>query len=185
MLDQIMKNLQSHMDKALVVLKDEFSKLRTGRASTALIDGVRVDYYGSPTPLNQMATISTPEARLLVVQPWDPSALPLIEKALQKADLGVSPQNDGKLIRIPIPPMTEERRKDLVKLVHKYGEECRVAIRNVRRQGMEELKTSEKDKKMTQDDHKKGQTKVQELTDSEIKKVDQLVDLKSKEILEV
>ena len=185
MLDQIMKNLQSHMDKALVVLKDEFSKLRTGRASTALIDGVRVDYYGSPTPLNQMATISTPEARLLVVQPWDPSALPLIEKALQKADLGVSPQNDGKLIRIPIPPMTEERRKDLVKLIHKYGEECRIAIRNIRRQGMEELKTAEKDKKMSQDDHKKGQAKVQELTDLEIKKVDQLVDAKSKEILEV
>ncbi|MFH1262066.1 MAG: ribosome recycling factor [Pseudomonadota bacterium] len=173
------------MDKALAVLKDEFCKLRTGRASTALIDTLRVDYYGTPTPLNQMATITAPEARLLVVQPWDPSALGEIEKTLMKADLGVSPQNDGKLIRIPLPPMTEERRKDLVKLIHKHGEECRIAIRNVRRNGMEELKTAEKDKKMTQDEHKKGQTKVQELTDSHIKKVDQLVETKSREILEV
>jgi ribosome recycling factor len=185
MLDQIMKNLQVHMDKALAVLKDEFGKLRTGRASTALIDGLRVEYYGKPTPLNQMATITAPEARLLVVQPWDPSSLSDIEKTLMKADLGVSPQNDGKIIRIPIPPMTEERRKDLVKLIHKHGEECRIAIRNIRRNGMEELKTAEKEKKMTQDDHKKGQTKVQELTDAHIKKVDQLVDAKSKEILEV
>jgi ribosome recycling factor len=185
MLDQIQKNLQTHMDKALAVLKDEFGKLRTGRASTALIDTLRVEYYGTPTPLNQMATITAPEARLLVVQPWDPSALGEIEKTLMKADLGVSPQNDGKLIRIPLPPMTEERRKELVKLIHKHGEECRIAIRNVRRNGMEELKTAEKDKKMTQDEHKKGQTKVQELTDSHIKKVDQLVESKSKEILEV
>jgi ribosome recycling factor len=185
MLDQILKSLQVHMDKGLAVLKDEFVKLRTGRASTALIDSVRVEYYGNPTPLNQMATISAPEPRLLVVQPWDPSALGDIDKALQKADLGVSPQNDGKIIRIPLPPMTEERRKDLVKLVHKHGEECRVAIRNIRRNGMEDLKTAEKDKKMTQDEHKKGQTKVQELTDSYIKKVDQLVEAKSKEILEV
>lgn len=183
--DPTMKNLEIHMDKALKVLKDEFAKLRTGRASTALIDGVRVDYYGNPTPLNQMATITAPEARLLVVQPWDPGSLSDIEKALQKADLGVAPQNDGKIIRIPIPPMTEERRKELVKLVHKYGEECRVAVRNVRRTGMEELKAAEKEKKITADDHKRGQTKIQELTDGYIKKVDQLVESKSKEILEV
>lgn len=185
MLDQIMKNLVVHMEKAIHVLKDEFSKLRTGRASTALIDSVRVEYYGNMTPLNQMATITTPEARLLVVQPWDATALAAIDKALQKADLGVSPQSDGKLIRITIPPMTEERRKDLVKLVHRYGEECRVAVRNIRRQGMEELKSAEKDKKMTQDEHKKGQTKIQELTDDHIKQVDQLIEAKSQEILEV
>lgn len=185
MLDQVMKNLTAHMEKAQASLKEEFAKLRTGRASIALVDGIRVDYYGTPTPLNQISTITAPEPRLLVIQPWDPGALSTIEKALQKADLGVSPQNDGKIIRVPIPPMTEERRKDLVKLVHRYGEECRVAIRNIRRTGMEELKNAEKDKKMSQDDHKKGQTKVQELTDNHIKKVDQLIEIKSKEILEV
>lgn len=185
MLDQIQKNLQVQMEKAIDVLKDEFAKLRTGRASSALIDSIRVDYYGTQTPLNQMATITTPEARLLVVQPWDATALSAIEKALQKADLGVAPQSDGKMIRIPLPPMTEERRKDLVKLVQRYGEECRVAIRNIRRQGMEELKAAEKEKTMTQDEHKKGQTKIQELTDTEVKQVDGLIETKSKEILEV
>jgi ribosome recycling factor len=185
MLDKTIKEMDSHMEKAIKLLHDELAKLRTGRASTALLDGVKVDYYGTLTPLNQMATISVPEPRMLVVQAWDQSAIHNIEKAIMKADLGITPQNDGKVIRLPIPLPNEERRKELVKLAHKYAEETRVAVRNVRRTGMDELKKAEKEKKMTEDDHKKGSIKVQEITDAYIKKIDQLVEAKSKEILEV
>ncbi|HLG20108.1 MAG TPA: ribosome recycling factor [Bdellovibrionota bacterium] len=185
MLDGVSKNSTDHMEKALKILKDEFSKLRTGRASPAILDVVRVEYYGTVTPLNQMASINCPEPRMLVVQPWDVSSISAIEKAIQKSELGLNPQNDGKIIRLPFPPLTEERRKDLVKVAHKIGEESRIAVRNVRRNSMEEIKKLEKDKKISEDDGKRGQHKIQEITDHYIKKVDMLVDSKSKEILEV
>ncbi len=184
MFEETMKNLEDHMEKTLKVLGDEFSQLRTGRASSALVDSITVDYYGTSTPLNQMATISTPEPRMLIVQPWDQSAIGEIEKAILKSELGIVPQNDGKFIRLPIPSLTEERRKELVKLANKYGEDTKVAVRNVRRQGMDDLKQAEKDKKISEDDHKKGQQKIQELTDAYVKKVDEIVGQKSKEILE-
>ncbi len=185
MFEAITKNLENQMEKALKVLRDELAKIRTGRASPALLDSVRVSYYGTITPLNQMASITTPEARLLVVQPWDLSAISEIEKAILKEDLGVAPQNDGKVIRIPIPPLTEERRKELVKLANKFAEECRVAVRNVRRNGMDELKRAEKEKKLSEDEQKRGQTKIQEMTDAFIKKIDTIVEAKAREILEV
>jgi ribosome recycling factor len=185
MLEELYKDINDRMEKALVALKHEFGKVRTGRASTALLDTIRVDYYGNPTPLTQMATVSAPEPRLLVIQPWDISSLHAIEKAIQASELGLNPQNDGKIVRIPIPPLTEERRKDLVKLVNKFAEEGRVAIRNARHHGMEELKKGEKDRKISQDDLKRGQTRIQQLTDDHVKKIEALVAAKSKEILEV
>ncbi len=185
MIDDLQSDLQQQMEKAISGLKGEFSRLRSGRATPTLLEGVRVDYYGTQTPISQMANVNAPEPRLLVVQPWDQNALPLIEKAIQKADLGLAPQNDGKVIRLPFPPLTEDRRKELVKVAHKFGEECRVSIRNARRHGMDELKKAEKSKDIGQDDQKRGQEKVQELTDNYIKKVDELVEVKSKEILEV
>ncbi len=185
MFEAFEKTLKEHMDKAFATLKHEFARLRSGRATPALLDGIRVDYYGTPTALNQMASINVPEPRLLVVQPWDQSSLATIEKAIQKSDLGLTPQNDGKIIRLPIPALTEDRRKDLTKVIHKHGEDCRIAIRNIRRTGMEDLKKMEKDKKISQDDHKREEKKVQEMTDGYIKKVDESVEGKSKEILEL
>lgn len=185
MFDQIAKDLKGKMEKSLTNLQEELAKLRTGRASVALLDMIRVDYYGTPTPLNQMATINVPEPRLLVVQPWDQSAISDIEKAIQKSDLGLVPQNDGKLIRLPIPPLTEDRRKELVKIANKYGEENRVAIRSIRRVGIDEIKKAEKDKKFSEDDSKRAQSKVQEMTDSYIQRIEQMIENKSKEILEV
>ncbi len=185
MFEDLIKAETDHMEKAMKMLKDEYLKLRTGRASPTILDTLRVDYFGTPTPLKQMAAVSAPEARLIVIQPWDASAISEIEKAIQKSELGLSPQNDGKVIRLPIPTLTEERRKELVKVVNKLAEDCRVAIRNVRRTGMEDLKKAEKDKKASADDVKRGQTKIQEMTDGYIKKVDQLAEGKSKEILEV
>jgi len=185
MFEAITKNLEVRMEKAVHSLKDELAKLRTGRASSALLDTIRVDYYGTSTPLKQMASVTTPEPRLIVVQPWDQNALAEIEKAMQKADLGIVPQNDGKLIRLPIPPLTEERRKELVKVAGKYAEECRIGVRGARRGGIDELKQAEKDKKISEDENKRGQVKVQEMTDAYIKKIDQIIENKSKEILEV
>jgi len=185
MVDNIFKDVTDRMEKALGTVKAEFGKIRTGRASPAILDTIRVDYYGTMTALNQMATVNAPEPRLLIIQPWDASAIGEIEKAIQKSELGLSPQNDGKVIRLPIPTLTEERRKDLVKVVNKFAEEGRVAVRNVRRDGMEALKKAEKDKSISQDDHKRAQEKVQTLTDDYIKKIDALVQSKSKEILEI
>ena len=185
MVENIHKDITQRMEKALGVLKNEFSKIRTGRATPAILDSVKVDYYGTLTPLTQMATINAPEPRMLIVQPWDMSAIGEIEKAIQKSELGLTPQNDGKIIRLPIPPLTEERRKDLVKVINKFGEECRVNIRNVRRDGMEAVKKAEKDKAISQDDSKRAQEKVQAMTDDYIKKVDTLIASKSKELLEI
>jgi len=180
---EILKNVKAEMDKSIESLEKEFSKVRTGRASVSLLDAVRVDYYGTPTPLNQLATISIPESRLITIQPWDASVLKEIEKAIQKADLGLTPGSDGKIIRVAIPPLTEERRKELVKLVKKMSESAKVAIRNHRRKANEDLKGLKNDKKINEDDHFKTQDEVQKVTDDYIKKCDDLTKHKEDEIL--
>lgn len=185
MLEEITTATQAHMEKAIKVLKDELSKVRTGRASPALVETLRVDYYGTLTPLNQMASINAPEPRLLVIQPWDQNALDAIEKALQKIELGAVPKNDGKMIRLAIPPLTEERRKEFVKLANKLAEDSRVAIRNIRRSAIEDMKKMGKEKKVSEDDQKRTQTKLQEITDTFIKKIDEIADKKAKEILQI
>ncbi|MFO7496305.1 MAG: ribosome recycling factor [Desulfobacterales bacterium] len=175
---------RERMAKTVAALKSEFKKVRTGRASLALLDGIRVDYYGTPTPLNQMASLSVPESRLITIQPWDVSAIKEIEKSLLKSDLGLTPSNDGKLIRIAIPPLTEERRKELVKIVHKMSEEHKVAIRNIRRDANELLKGFKKDGDISEDEAFKAQDQVQKITDDQIKLIDEVFQEKEKEILE-
>jgi ribosome recycling factor len=182
---ELLKQLKVEMDRSIDSLKKDFSKVRTGRASVSLLDGVRVDYYGTPTPLNQLATLSIPEPRLITIQPWDLQTLKEIEKAIQKADLGLTPSNDGKIIRVAIPPLTEDRRKELVKLVKKMTEGYRVAIRNHRRKTNDDLKVLKNDKKISEDDFFKAQEEVQKVTDDYIKKCDQLTDQKEKEIMEI
>ena len=163
--EAIFTQLQKEMDQSVFALRKELAKLRTGRASTALLDHIVVDYYGASTPVNQLATLSVPEARLLVVQPYDRNALGNIEKAILKSDLGLTPNNDGKIIRVPIPQLTEERRRELVKHVKKIGEEFRVSVRNHRRVAVERLKEAEKKKEMTADESKHGHDRVQKITD--------------------
>ena len=175
---------RQQMDKSIEVLQKDFSKVRTGRASVTLLDGVRVDYYGTPTPLNQLATLAIPEARQITIQPWDQSILKELEKAIQKADLGFTPNNDGKILRVNIPPLSEDRRKDLAKQVKKMAEAAKVAIRNHRRDINDELKTIKNDKKITEDAFFKAQDEVQKVTDEYIKKCDDLSSQKEKEILE-
>ena len=175
---------RQQMDKSIEVLQKDFSKVRTGRASVTLLDGVRVDYYGTPTPLNQLATLAIPEARQITIQPWDQSILKELEKAIQKADLGFTPNNDGKILRVNIPPLSEDRRKDLAKQVKKMAEAAKVAIRNHRRDINDELKTIKNDKKITEDAFFKAQDEVQKVTDEYIKKCDDLSAQKEKEILE-
>ncbi len=181
----LQNDIKSRMDKCIDSLKGEFTKLRTGRASLALLDGVRVDCYGSMMPLNQLATVSVSDSRTLVISPWDKSTFQDIEKAIHKADLGLTPVNDGKVVRINIPALTEERRKDLVKLAKKFAEETRVAIRNVRRDGNDAVKKAAKDMNLPEDDLKKWEGDVQKLTDQMITMVDSLVTHKEKEILEI
>lgn len=173
------------MDKALDVFGSEIAKLRTGRASVGMLDGVRVDYYGTPTPISQLATVNVPEARLLVIQPWDVSQIQIIEKAVLSSGLGLTPANDGKIIRIQIPMLNEERRKELVKVGKKYVEECKVAIRNIRRDSNESIKKIEKEKGLSQDESKKAQEQIQLMTDKEIKSADEMFLKKEKEIMEV
>jgi ribosome recycling factor len=172
------------MQKTLDTLKKDLSRIRTGRASPALLDGLTVDYYGSPMPINQVANISIPDARMVVVQPWEKSMLSPIEKAIQAAGLGLNPQSDGNMLRLPIPPLSEERRAELFKNCKRTGEENKVAIRNVRRDANEKLKKAEKDKEMTQDEGKKAGEEIQKLTDGFIKKVDEILVAKEKEIME-
>ena len=172
------------MEKSLDSLKREFSKVRTGRASISLLDGIKVDYYGTQTPLNQLATLSVPEPRLITIQPWDAAVIKEIEKAIMKSDLGLTPANDGKLIRVSIPPLTEQRRVDLVKVVKKMAENCKVSIRNHRRDINEDLKQKKKDKEVSEDEFFKGQKEVQDITDNYIKTCDELTQAKEKEILE-
>jgi len=183
--EKIVKEVEAKMDKTLSSLKGDLNKVRTGRASLALFDDIRVDYYGTPTPLNQMATLSVPEPRLITIQPWDTSIIGEIEKAILKSELGVTPANDGKIIRITIPRLTEERRKELVKVVKKMAEAAKVAIRNIRREANEQLKGSEKNKKISQDQLRQWMDKVQVSTDKFITKVDEALAAKEKEILEI
>ena len=183
--EKIVKEVEAKMDKTLSSLKGDLNKVRTGRASLALFDDIRVDYYGTPTPLNQMATLSVPEPRLMTIQPWDTSVIGEIEKAILKSELGVTPASDGKIIRITIPRLTEERRKELVKVVKKMAEAAKVAIRNIRREANEQLKGSEKNKKISQDQLRQWMEKVQISTDKFITKVDEALAAKEKEILEI
>ena len=184
-MDAVKKDAEERMEKALAALERDFSKLRTGRASTSLVDGLKVDYYGTPTPIGQLASIATPDSRTITIQPWDRGSFALVEKAILKSDLGLTPINDGKIIRIGIPPLTEERRKDLSKVSRKYGEETKVAIRNIRRDANDALKKLEKDKGHSEDEIKKAQDAIQKLTDSYVAKVDQKCQAKEKEIMEL
>lgn len=179
------QKITQRMEAALEHLKRELASLRTGRASLALLDGVKVDYYGTPTPLRQVATLSIPDSRLITIQPWEPPMIKEIEKALLASGLGLTPSNDGKLIRLPVPPLSEERRKELVKLCKKHGEEAKIAIRNIRREGNEELKHLQKDAKISEDDLRKSEAEVQKLTDQYVHKVDEILKKKEEEIFEV
>jgi len=173
------------MEGAIDALKKDFGSVRTGRASLSLLDGIMVDYYGTLTPLQQLASLSVPESRQIAIQPWEQRIIPEIEKAIMKSDLGLTPSNDGKFIRINIPPLTEERRKQLVKVVRKRAEEAKVAIRNIRRDTNEELKKLEKEKHLSEDDAKKSHDEIQKLTDSYITKVEEVLKHKENEIMEV
>lgn len=183
MYNDVIKKARSGMDKAVEALKKDMTKVRTGRASTTLLDDVMVDYYGTPTPLNQVGTLSVPESRLITIQPWEKKLLPEIEKAIFKADIGLTPSSDGQLIRLVIPPMTEERRKEMGKLVRKMGEDAKVAARSARRDANDALKKLEKNKEISEDDQKRGEKEIQDLTDSYVVKIDELVAGKEKEIM--
>jgi ribosome recycling factor len=178
-------NVKTRMEKAISDLQHEMAHIRTGRASLGLLDHIRVDYYGTPTPLNQVANLHVPEPALITIQPWDVSQIGPIEKAIRTSDLGLNPANDGKMIRLPIPPLTEERRKDLVKKLHAVAEHHRVSVRNIRRDGNEAVKKLLKDKKVTEDDDKKAHDEIQKLTDAYMLKVDQAAKTKEKEIMEI
>jgi len=184
MIQEVLQDAGVKMDKAVGTLKNELMKVRTGRASSSLLDGISVEYYGAVTPLNQLASITVPESRLIVVQPWDSGSIGDIEKAILKANIGLTPSNDGKLIRLSVPPLTEERRRDIVKQVGKTCEDYKVGIRNIRRDANEDMKTFKKDGDISEDDMFKGQEDVQKLTDSHIKTIDSINKEKEKEILE-
>ncbi len=184
MIEETYQETSDRMGKSVDSLKNELKRIRTGRASASLLDGIRVDYYGTPTPLNQMASVSVPESRLIVIQPWDATVIKDIEKAILKSDLGLTPSNDGKLIRIAIPPLTEERRKQLVKLLHKTCEEYKVAVRNIRRDSNELIKGFKKDGDVSEDDAFKAQDEIQKITDGFVKQVDDIYKEKEKEIIE-
>jgi ribosome recycling factor len=179
----VLKDLDTHMNTALEALAREFATVRTGRASTAILDAVRVDYYGTPTPISQMASLSTPDARTLVIQPWEVAQLKEIEKAITKADLGVSPANDGTIIRLTMPTPTEERRKQLVKTTGKMAEDARVAVRNIRRDANDKLKALAKDKKVSEDEERRGHDQIQKTTDRFIARIDETLKKKEQEIL--
>jgi ribosome recycling factor len=185
MVKDILKSTSEKMDKAVEHVRSEFVKIRTGKATTSLLDGIKVDYFGTPTPLIQLGNISTPDYHTITVQAWDKSALGLIEKAIQAANLGLNPSNDGNIIRVPIPALNEERRKEIVKLVKKFAEDGRVAVRNLRRDSIEHLKKTEKEEHISEDDRKNAEHEVQKLTDKHIKSIDDLLALKEKEIMEV
>jgi ribosome recycling factor len=185
MLDELYKKTEEHMNKTLENLTHELSGIRTGKASPAILDVIRVQYYGQTVPLKQVANISVPDPRTLAIQPWDRSMMGEIEKAIQASDLGLNPQNDGALIRLPIPVLTEERRRDLVKVVKRIGEDSKVAVRNVRRDANEKLKKLEKEHELSQDEMHTRQDAIQKLTDQFIKKVDEAVGGKEKEVLEL
>jgi ribosome recycling factor len=185
MINDVLKELQAGLEKGIEALKKDLGKVRTGRANVSILDGVRVDYYGTPTPLHQVASLNVPDARLITVKPWEKSLIPEIEKAIRSSQLGLNPSSDGEIVRLPMPPLTEERRKDLVKMVKKMAEEAKVALRNARRDANEMLKEFLKDKEITEDEEKQGLKKVQDATDASVAKLDEIVAKKEKEILEI
>jgi len=185
MIEEILKDTASKMEKSLGSAQAEMSKIRTGRASLSLLDTVRVNYYGNSVPLKQVANLAIPEPRLITIQPWDRNLLGEIEKAIQKADIGITPSNNGVIIRLPIPSLTEERRKELVRIVHQLGEEGRIAIRNVRREAIEKLRKSQKDHHISEDEEFNAGIDVQKMTDLYIKKIDEAIKIKETEIMEI
>jgi ribosome recycling factor len=184
MQNEVYSYCEEYMQKSISHLDHEYTSLRTGRATTSLLDGVKVDYYGNMTPLNQCATISVPEARLLVIQPWDKSLLSAAEKAIQAANLGLNPINDGQIIRVPIPAMTDDRRQELVKIVHQMAEEARISVRNVRREANDRIKKLEKDKDISEDNAKDAHDEIQKITDKYIEKINEAQKVKEKEIMD-
>jgi ribosome recycling factor len=184
-MEQVIKDLKVNIEKALGDLQRDLAKIRTGRANLAIVDGIKVDYYGTPTPLSGVGTLGVPDARLITIKPWDKTVIPAIEKAINESGIGINPSNDGEMVRLPIPQLTEERRKDIAKQVKVKGEDHKVAIRNLRRDANESLKTMEKDKAISADDHKRGNERVQKETDAGIAKVDEMVAKKEKEVMEV
>jgi ribosome recycling factor len=185
MVDELIQDAARRMDRSIEATRNEFNTVRTGRASAALLDRIQVDYYGQQTPLKQLATINVPEPRMLTVQPFDPSSLKAIERSIQESDLGLTPSNDGKMIRLPIPQLTEERRRELVKVVRHYAEDGRIAIRNVRRDVMSDLKELAHDGEIGDDDERRAEERAQKLTDEHVKKIDELLKSKEAEIMEV
>jgi ribosome recycling factor len=181
----IISKAEEKMKKTVEATKHEFSAVRTGRASASLLERIQVECYGTTTPIRQVASISVPDPQLLIIQPWDKSIIPQIEKAVMQANLGISPSNDGKVVRLPFPPLSEERRKELVKLVRQMTEESRVAVRNIRRDANEHIKAMEKNEHLSEDESKRAQDEVQKITDKYIKQIDQLLELKEKEVMEV
>jgi len=185
MINDIVSDSEDGMKKAVDSFKRELQKIRTGRANTAMLDGIKVDYYGTPTPVNQVATVQVVDARLITVKPWEKTMLPVIDKAIRASDLGINPVSDSDLVRLPIPPLTQERRKELAKVVNKQTEEARVAVRSARRDAMDMIKDAEKDKQITEDQRKDGEKKVQDLTDKYIGSIDDIAKAKEKEIMEI
>ncbi len=184
-MQETLKDCRERMDKALKGLEKDFAKLRTGRASTTLVEDISIDYYGTSTPLNQLASLSTPDSRTIAIQPWDRNAFADIEKAIIKSDLGLNPVNDGKLIRINIPPLTEERRKEMGKKAKKMAEDAKIVVRNIRRDENDDLKKKKNNKDLTEDEMHKGQEEVQKITDEYVEKIQETLDQKEKEIMEI
>jgi ribosome recycling factor len=184
-MEALVKDTSARMERSIEAFRKELGKVRTGRASFSLLDGIKVDYYGTPTPLQQVGTLSVPESRLITVTPWDTKMIGPIERAIQGSGLGLNPSSDGKTVRIPIPPLTEERRRELAKVVRKMAEDARVAVRNVRREAIEKLKDQEKKKEISEDVVKRGQERIQKETDAHVKKIDEILKSKEQEILEV
>ncbi len=185
MLKEIYHDAEIRMNKTLEALVRELSGIRTGKATTNILDGIKIDYYGTPTPLKQVASVTAPDPKLLVVQPWEKNMVPEVIKAIQKADLGLNPISESGIIRLPIPPLNEERRREMVKLVKKFGEDARVSIRNIRRDSIEALKKDEKDDKITEDELHVGQKHIQDSTDAHISKIDKMLEAKEKEVMEI
>lgn len=185
MIKDVIAGMNVRMDKSIESLRKEYQRVRTGRASTSLLDEVKIDYYGTPSPLSQAATLAVPEARTITIQPWEPKMIQVIEKAIMNANLGLTPTNDGKLIRLTLPPLTEERRKEIVKQLKRDAEESKVALRNIRREAIDELKKLEKDKQISEDELKRAEKEVQDFTNSHVAKVDEVLAHKEKEVMEV
>lgn len=185
MTKEVIADMKAHMDKSVDALRREYQKVRTGRATTGLLDEIKVEYYGNPAPLNQVATLAVPEPRTITIQPWEAKMIPVIEKAIMNANLGFTPANDGKTIRISLPPLTEERRKEIVKMIRKMAEDAKIAVRNIRRDGIDSLKKLEKEKKISEDELKRAEKEVQDVTNAAVARIDEVLSHKEKEVMEV